>query len=152
MKTPRSIDRSPVHDGVWHDDVLGRHEKLQSEAEENAAAIGREVRMGSRLVAGSHRSRLDGRPLMIAATLASLAVASPARAQVPFTFPTLPGTTPQVECYFGPHRTVRSLTLPAASTSNRPSWNQRVQPRGRRVSRRTPKTFRRFLALMVDSG
>jgi hypothetical protein len=53
--------------------------------------------------------------------------------------------------YFGPQRTVRSRTLPAGSASSKPSLNQRVQPRGRRVSRRTPKTFRRFLALMVAS-
>lgn len=37
------------------------------------------------------------------------------------------------------------------SASSKPSLNQRVQPRGRRVSRRTPKTFRRFLAFMIAS-
>ena len=61
------------------------------------------------------------------------------------------GSRCQGRVYFGPQRTVRSRILPAASASNKPSWNQRVQPRGRRVSRRTPNTFRRFLALMVDS-
>ena len=40
--------------------------------------------------------------------------------------------------YLCAQRTVRSRTPPAISVSSNPSLNHRVQPRGRRVSRRTP--------------